>query len=365
LKVIISLQPIANINLKNLSENYDFIKNKVGKCKVFGVVKANAYGHGIVQVAKLLSDKGIDGFCVALQKEIDVLCDNGISKPILHLGKFSYSNLINHKKNVIVTINTVNDINNIQKFFIESGKSIKAHIKFDTGMGRMGFKSKNANEIFLKVSESKGIDLQGVYTHFSSSEIEDSKHTIEQRKKFEEIIKVSKIYYNNLMYHVSNSGGIFSGKLNYYNMVRPGITLYGVSPSGKSNKFLKPVMHFCAPVVLKKKIYRGESVGYNQTFIADDNIEIAIIQAGYADGVPFEFSNNGFVYWNKVKLPIIGKVSMDLFAVNCSNIDIKIGDKITIWGSNDFRIEHITSLTGKHPYLFLVSVSSRVGRKYV
>ena len=124
-------------------------------------------------------------------------------------------------------------------------------------------------------------------------------------------------------------------------------------------------MHLKAPVVLKKKIYKGESVGYNQSFLAEKDFEMAVIQAGYGDGVPTQFSNSGTVIWREKRLPIIGKVSMDLITVDCTNINLNIGDDVTIWGSDYNRIELLSEEVNKNPYTFLTGVTQRVNREYI
>jgi len=363
--VIIILQPKAEIDLDYLRSNYLVIQKMVGDTKVMGVIKANAYGHGAVPIAKALSITNIYGFCVALIKEIIELRESEITKPILHLGKFTAESLPIFNYNTICTINSLDDLASIQKYFSNTGKKISAHVKFDTGMGRMGFHYSHAKDVLAKIKQSNGILLEGVYSHFSNAEEVDSTFMELQRTRFDEIIEIANLIFQNLTYHISNSGGIFTNSQNHYNMVRPGITLYGVTPFGTPHEDLRPVMHFKAPVVLIKNIAKGESVGYNQTFIADKDFDMAIIQAGYGDGVPTDFSNSGSVVWNGKKLPIIGKVSMDLISVDCTNIKIKIGENVTIWGSDLHRIETLSCELNKNPYTFLTGVTQRVKRVYI
>ena len=363
--MIIFLQPHAEINLNNLNNNYSVIQNEVGKCKVMGVIKADAYGHGAVPIAKSLSKTAIYGFCVALINEIIELREHGIIKPILHLGKFPSEYLHIFDSNTLCTINSLDDIDAIENYCIKTGLQISAHVKFDTGMGRMGFHYSDAENVLAKIKKIDGINLDGVYSHFSTAEEVNSTFMELQRSRFDKIIEIAKLIFQDLTYHISNSGGIFSDSKNHYDMVRPGITLYGVTPFGKTDEKLNPVMHLKAPVVLIKKISKGEPVGYNQTFVADEDFEMAVIQAGYGDGIPMEFSNSGTVIWDGNKLPIIGKVSMDLFTVDCTNIDINLGDNVTIWGSGNHRIELLSGEVNKNPYTFLTGVTQRVKREYI
>jgi len=363
--VKIILQPHAEIDLECLRSNYLTIQKMVGITKVMGVIKANAYGHGAVPIAKALSKTNIHGFCVALIKEIIELRENGITKPILHLGKFTAESLSIFNSYTNCTINSLDDLATIQNYFSITGKKITAHVKFDTGMGRMGMHHSQAEDVLLIIKKVDGIILEGVYSHFSTAEEVDSTFMELQRSRFDDIIKIAKPLYENLTYHISNSGGIFTDSKNHYDMVRPGITLYGVTPFFTSHQSLNPVMHLMAPVILKKKITKGESVGYNQTFVAEKDIEMAVIQAGYGDGIPLEFSNSGVVIFNGLKLPILGKVSMDLITIDCTNIDLNIGDNVTIWGSNNHRIETLSGGINKNPYTFLTGVTQRVKREYI
>ena len=361
----IILQPHAEIILENLNNNYLIIQNEVGNAKVMGVIKADAYGHGAIEIAKSLSQTKIHGFCVALIKEIIELRENSITKPILHLGKLPASNLDIFTGSTLCTINSSEDIDVIQNYFINNGIKVSAHIKFDTGMGRMGFHYSQAQEILTDIHQCEAINLEGIYSHFSTAEDTDTTFMELQRFRFDEIVKFSKLLFSDLTYHISNSAGIFQDTRNHYDMVRPGITLYGVTPFGTTHEKLKPVMHLKAPVVLKKKIYKGESVGYNQSFLAEKDFEMAVIQAGYGDGVPTQFSNSGTVIWREKSLPIIGKVSMDLITVDCTNINLNIGDDVTIWGSDYNRIELLSEEVNKNPYTFLTGVTQRVNREYV
>jgi alanine racemase len=363
--VIIILQPYAEINIGNLNNNYCVIQNEVGNSKVMGVIKADAYGHGAVAIAKSLSLTKIYGFCVALIKEVIELRDHGITKPILHLGKLSPENLDIYDENTLCTINSFDDLDAIKDYSIKTGIKIYAHVKFDTGMGRMGFHYSQAQEVMKKIKQSDNIQLKGAYSHFSSAEEINSTFMELQRSRFDSIIEFSNSLFSNLIYHISNSAGVFKDSRNHYDMVRPGITLYGVSPFGRTNKKLQPVMHLKAPVVLKKKILKGEPVGYNQTFVAVKNIEIAVIQAGYGDGIPLELSDKGAVVWNGNKLSIVGRVSMDLITIDCTNININVGDDVTIWGGENHPIELLSEEVNKNPYTFLTGVSQRVKREYI
>ena len=153
-----------------------------------------------------------------------------------------------------------------------------------------------------------------------------------------------------------------------YDLIRTGLSIYGISPLGIHNDNLKPVMEFKAPLILKKCISKGTMVGYGNSYQADGDMDVAIIQCGYGDGIPFEYSNKGFVYYKKSKMPVIGRVSMDLICIDITEVDINIGDYITLWGSisnKETRLEYIAKYFNNIPYTFMIGITNRVKKRYV
>ncbi|MBC8213734.1 MAG: alanine racemase [Candidatus Marinimicrobia bacterium] len=362
------LQPIAEINLGKLQQNYQFIQNTVDKAKVMAVVKADAYGHGAVPIAKSLENAGVFGFCVALHSEIDELISSGITKPILHTGRVQQGILDLCKTGQVrCSVNSIEDFQVVNKFGKNNNSKIKVHIKFDTGMSRLGISYKYSQDILSQIGNYKFIEVEGIWSHLASAEEKDDSFMQLQLNRFKEIKQLAKsLNLNVKFYHIANSAGILKTSESHFNMVRPGIALYGISPLGIPHSNLSPIMDFQAPVMLIKDISDGDSVGYNRTFTASEPMKIATVQAGYADGVPLEFSKSGSVIYKNNELKIIGKVSMDMTAINANNSNLKVGDKVSFWGDNTtHRIEHLSKKYGIIPYKFLNGISKRVKRIYI
>jgi alanine racemase len=363
--VSILLQPRVKIHLQNLRQNFNTIQSQIGEAKILAVLKADAYGHGIIRIAQELEKENVHGYCVALVKEIHDLINASIKKPILHLGRLPKSGLdIFTNPQVRCTINSILDIQVLENLCKSTNTRCIVHINIDTGMGRMGVAFDEFKQAIDLLTKSKYIKLEGIYSHFATAET-NQKMLNNQLTKFLEIksyVQPFQIKY----FHIANSAGMLINKSTHFNLVRTGIALYGVNPIEATNS-LKPVMEFVASVVLKKKIKQGESIGYGQTYIAKQDMEIAIIQSGYADGIPIEFSNTGFVYYKEHSLKILGKVSMDLTCIEVGESNIQEYDKVSLWGCKNqgADIESISKRYNTIPYIYLTGVSKRVKREYV
>ena len=332
------------------------------------VIKANAYGHGAVPVARMLSDEGVHGFCVALGSEAEELINAGIQEPILHLGRISNSYIELYKSGQVrCTINTIEDVSELEKF-VTPNSPIFAHLKIDTGMGRMGVRFEDSEFIMKSLMDIPAIRVEGVYSHFATAEENDTQYRDLQLDQFQKVVKLAKdILPETKYFHIANSAGILNCPDSHYNMVRPGISLYGVSPLGKPHDKLNPVMKMKAKVVLVKKMKAGESVGYNRLYTVQKDENIALLQAGYADGIPVVFSNSGSVEIKGAQYPIAGKVSMDLVAVRCEDGNISDNDEAVFWSGDheNTRLEYLAIKYGKIPYEFLTGVSARVARNLI
>ena len=332
------------------------------------VIKANAYGHGAVPVARMLSDEGVHGFCVALVSEAEELINAGIQEPILHLGRISNSYIELYKSGQVrCTINTIEDVSELEKFGTPNSP-IFAQLKIDTVMGRMGVRFEEAEFIMKSLKDIPAIRVEGVYSHFATAEENDTQYRDLQLDQFQKVVRLAKdILPETKYFHIANSAGILNCPDSHYNMVRPGISLYGVSPLGKPHDKLNPVMKMKAKVVLVKKMKAGESVGYNRLYTVQKDENIALLQAGYADGIPVVFSNSGSVEIKGAQYPIAGKVSMDLVAVRCEDGNISDNDEAVFWGGDheNTRLEYLAIKYGKIPYEFLTGVSARVARNLI
>ncbi len=359
------IYPEAKINLNNFKSNIKYIKSLASSSKVLPVIKSNAYGHGFSELLQTFIDLSIDTVCVATYDEIIDILNQKIELNILHLGKMYLDEKV-YRKNVIFTINSIDDINCIDKFCIKSNRLIRCHLKVDTGMNRMGCRIEDFNKLFKLACESKFIKLEGVYSHLSSSNDTLSVMNEKQIEKFYNLIDQSKK--DNIKYHLLNSAGLLNFSEHSLDSVRIGLSMYGISPLGRINENLKPVMELTAPVILIKNINKGEYVGYGCTFKAKKNMKIAVIQCGYADGIPINFSNSGNTFYMDYKFPIIGRVSMDLICIDISLLKGSVLlDQVTIWGGKQLesRLEVISIKFNTIPYQYLTSLSNRVKRTYV
>ena len=357
--------PTATINFKNFRHNIKYIQSLSKSVELFPVIKANAYGHGYAEIAKILSEESINTVCVATFEEIKEILNLSLKLNILHLGRMTLENSIINNK-VIFTINSLEDIENINNFCSRLDTKIRCHIKVDTGMNRMGCKMNEFNKILELAIESNHINLEAIYSHLACSEDKYSESNKKQILSFNYIKDLTKKY--NLKYHLLNSGGILNYPNYAFDYIRTGLSIYGVSPLGVINKNLKPVMKFSAPVVLIKNVYKGESVGYGCTFTAENKMRVAIVQCGYADGVPRNFENKGIVYYKEYELPILGRISMDLICIDITKVDESVPVKnIIIWGGNhkNSRLEKISEKFNTIPYVYLTGLSSRVKRVYI
>ena len=363
------LQPEADIRLGRLIKNYQFIQSKLSAAKVMAVVKADAYGHGVVPVSKSLTEAGIHGFCVAIVAEIRELIQADIQNPILHLGRISSNELdVYDSGQVRCTINSAEDLDILEDYGRQNSIRIMAHLKIDTGMGRMGIHYEDFVSMMDKLSDSQYIEVEGVYSHFSTAEERDTTYRDWQLKRFNEVVaKAEEILPKVKYFHIANSAAVLTCPEAHFNMVRPGISLYGVTPLGEPHAGLCPVMRMKAPVTFIKEFNAGESVGYNRQYVTEQNEKIAIVQAGYADGIPTQLSNKGEVEIAGRIYPIAGKISMDLVAIRCRDLEITTGQEAIFWGSDNlnFRLETLAVKYKKNPYVFLTGVTKRVKRNFI
>ena len=359
------MQPKAIINLRSFRHNINYIKSKLNSnTNIMPVVKANAYGHGYHKIVKILNDVDINCVCVATIDEAKQIDELNLGIDILHLGRIcsdmikSYVNV-----NIIATINSEDDIKMINKY--KNGK-IRCHIKVNTVMNRMGCDLDKLDSIINAAMHSNYIKLEGVYSHLASSYDVKSDHNAFQIKNFSNII----INYKreSFYYHLLSSGGMINFPEHHLDGVRCGLSLYGISPLNHINENLKPVMKFIAPIVLIKYVNKGDKIGYDCTYIVKERMKIALLQCGYADGIPLEFGNSGHVYYNESKMSILGKVSMDLICIDCTNVDIDLGEYVCIWGDEMNEQTNLNVIAKKFnsiSYVYLTSVSDRVKRIYV
>ena len=350
------------IKKDNLINNFSEIKKYSPNSKIMSVIKSNAYGHGMLEVAKTLKDS--DAFAVATIKEAMFLRKNNINKEIICLQGFSDSCEYKYcsENNIRPVIHEFSQINIIESTAIN--KPIKLWIKIDTGMNRLGFHVSDFFEIFNKCNNNKNIESPiGVMTHLACAD-EDEDNVSELQ-----IIKILNIIEGqNTEISLFNSAGIikYSKKLKHNdNWIRPGLMLYGVSPCTKLNNIhLKPAMTLTAPVISVKDCKEGESIGYGHTYKVKKDTRLAAIGIGYGDGFPRQFSNLGKVYYENNFFNIVGRVSMDIITVDIKNTNINVGSFVELWGDN-INIKEISKLINTIPYELMCNLGNRLNKKYI
>ncbi len=353
----------TEIDLGNFKSNIKELKKFFHpQAEFMQIVKADAYGHGAYQIAKQAIESGAVSLGVANLQEGLLLRYQGIKIPIVILSP-SLENEIEQilENQLIPTISTLDFAEKLN----DKGKC-EIHINIDTGMGRSGFNYLNALENIDKIRKLDNLEINGIFSHFSSAE-EDPEFTKLQSDRFEDIL--SKLDNLPKFIHISNSSGVLTFPNRYTNLVRLGLLSYGIySNTEMKNKVnLKPVMTFKTRITQVKSAKKGDSIGYNRTFVAPTDMEYAILPVGYADGYDFLLSNKGKVVINDLVCSIVGKVSMDMIAVDISKLaKPEVGKEVILLGDSNKSIsaENLTSLYSGLSYELISQIGRRAKRYY-
>jgi alanine racemase len=361
----------AVINLKNLKENYLNIRKKV-KVKIMPVVKANAYGHGVEKIVAALNSlhNKPEYFAVALVSEGVELRKHNVEQPILifePINKDQVDSILTY--NLIPTVFTPQHLE-ILKTKMKKDK-IKVHIKINTGMNRLGSNFKLAFDFVKKVSEDKSFIIDGIYTHFATSDEKDKSFANLQLKRFKDLLiefKKNKIDYG--LAHAANSGAILDIPDSYLDIVRPGICLYGYYPSDQTTESIsiKPVMSIVTKVDSVSSIEKGESVSYGRRFTAGNKINIISVSMGYADGYRRGLTNKAKAIINGKFYNQVGTVTMDRIMFNVENNKIEVSDEVILLGKKGklkFDAWEWARILDTIPYEITCGISVRVPRLYI
>lgn len=365
----------VEIYLSELESNLQKIREMVPiSVKIISVIKADAYGHGIQATATRLMQSGADMFAVANLEEALAIRELGVGWPILILSPLlpiEYEKCLQNE--MIPTISNVDEARFLSKNAHSLKKTCPIHFKVDTGMGRVGSWYEEAVNTFKAIQSLDNISVQGIYTHFATSDI-DLEFTKIQRIRFDDFLKQINVDYSNCMIHADNSAGLDSfDPVNnlYFNAVRVGLIQFGASPRKNSvlNKLIpKPVLSFHTRVGLIKELPRDTPVSYNHTFITKRRTKIAILTAGYGDGIPLGYSNCGKVLINNHYCPIIGRVTMDQCIVDVTDLQtVSVGDQATLIGKQEIQeitLEQFAKDAKSIPWEVLCSITQRVDRIY-
>lgn len=367
----------AKIDLDAIAYNMEQMKQNIRpETKVMAVIKADGYGHGAVQIAEMMERWNyIWGFAVATLDEAVVLRTEGIQKPILVLGCVfpdQYMEMLKHE--IRMNIYTEEMAESISRMAAREGKTAYMHIKLDTGMSRLGFGiNEQSAETIKRISKMPNVNMEGIFTHFTKADEKDKSFTKKQMQEF--VWMTERLKEKNVRFtyeHCSNSAGIIDVPEANFDIVRAGISTYGLYPSeevDKTNVKLKPALALKSHVAFVKEIERGTPVSYGGTFVAKEKMKIATIPVGYADGYPRSLSNKGYVLIRGKKAPILGRVCMDQFMVDVTQIEgVSFGDKVTMIGKDGNEIlpvEVLSELSGRFNYEFVCDLGKRIPRVYV
>lgn len=370
-----SLRTWVEINLDALKYNFDAVREMLPEnIKILAVVKANAYGHGAVGVAKFLEDKA-DYLAVAATDEALELRKNGVNCPILILGHIPYGDYDNIVKyNVTPTISDFYEAELLSKAAVKASVTAPLHIAVDTGMNRIGFKCDDASiEEIKKIKTLPNIEVEGVFSHLAAADMIDKAYTKMQAEKFDDFVsKLEDAGIDAPIKHLYNSAAIADLEKKY-DMVRQGIILYGLKPSDEVEfnniNIPQPVMSMKTRVVQVKNLPAGESISYGCTYTTEKQTRVATLCAGYADGVTRVLSNNGEVLIRGKRAKIIGRVCMDQFMIDVTDIpEVEAGDTATIFGTDGketISVDEIAKKANTINYEIICNINSRVTRVYM
>lgn len=367
----------AAIDLDAISHNIDIIKNKISSdTKIIAVVKTDGYGHGAVPIAKELESKSsMYGFATATAEEALILRKAGIQKPILVLGyvfPYAYEQMI--QKEIRFSVFREDMLKQIEIEAAKQKKTAYVHVKVDTGMSRIGIFPDEAGIQFVsKVLKSKNVELEGVFTHFAKADCEDKTDAYKQFSLFANFCSVleEKLNFSIPIKHCANSAAALEMPETHLDMVRAGIAMYGLWPSEEIKKEgcdLKPAFSLRSHIVYLKTLEAGCEISYGGTYKTSKPAKVATIPVGYGDGYPRTLSNIGYVLIHGKKAPILGKVCMDQFMADVTEIaDVKEGDEVVLIGrceEEEITMETLGNLANRFNYELVSVIGKRVPRIY-
>lgn len=366
----------ANINLDALENNVKEIRRVIkDDTKLMCVIKADGYGHGARKMAMELDKMGADWFAVATADEGVELRNSGVEKPILILGftyPDQYDDLI--KYNITPTVITYDNAKELSDYAAKKNAVLDIHVKLDTGMSRIGIMINDQTvDVLIKMSQLGNVRIQGIFTHFACADERDKSITHRQIEKYNRVIgELEARGLHVPIKHASNSAGIMQFPEANMNMVRAGIILYGLYPSedvDKSVLDLQPVMELKSHVAYMKEIGAGQGISYGLTYVTKRRSKIATITVGYGDGYPRQLSNRGRVLIKGQSAPIVGRICMDQFMVDITDLEnIEEGDEVTLVGrdGNEFiSVEEVADMVGSFNYEFICVIGRRIPRVYL
>lgn len=365
----------AEIDLDAIAYNTRNIKKLIGDKDLIAVVKANCYGHGVIDIIPTLLENGVSRFAVAMISEALEIRDNKITAPVMILGftpLYLGEELINN--NIEQTVYDLDYAKELSKIALTLNKKAKIHIAIDTGMGRIGFlPNEKSIDNITEICSLEGIEVIGIFTHFSTSDEKDKEYSHQQFTKMLSVMDTLKKRGIDIpLKHVANSGAIIDLPDTYLDAVRAGIILYGYYPSDeidKNNLALKPALTLKATITNVKTLEKDMYVSYGRTFKTSNETIVATIPVGYADGYLRKLAENGKVIIKGEFAPIIGRICMDQFMIDVTNIpDVKIGDEVILLGEKNglkYNADDMAKKLDTINYEVTCMLKSRLPRVYI
>lgn len=361
----------VEINLGAIAHNLQEIKRKVAPAEIMAVIKADAYGHGLKEVARVALENNARYLGVSTVEE-GVQLRKQTTTPILVFGGF-FENQIKAclEHDLELTLFDFERAGALSKQAQASGNSAKVHIKVDTGMTRVGVHWQESLDFICRVSELRYVKIVGIYTHFASADAKDKSFAKTQLQRFQKVL--TELEMRNIqipLKHTANSGAILDLPESYFDMVRPGVSIYGYYPSFEATESinLQPAMSFKSQVVAVKQVESGTKISYDSTYETVKQTKIVTVPVGYADGYNRLLSNQGEVLIRGKRYPVVGQVCMDFIMVDIGlENDIQTGDEVVLLGcqgDEEISIYEICEKLNTIPYEFTCMISSRVPRVY-
>ncbi len=368
----------ADVDLGAVALNFRAIERRVGPSrKIIVVVKADAYGHGAVPVARKVREEGAHGLGVGDSHEAIELREAGISGPILILGAIVEGEIEQVVAYDITTcLHSAERAQRLDREARRQGRVASVHLMVDTGMGRLGVRPRRVPELLARIARCPNIRVTGLCTHFSSAYAPDDAFTPVQVKRFDAVVEASRIVLaesGRPLVHAANSAAIFRGRAEaapLYDGVRPGAAIYGLNPGGIFDGLvdLEPVLSLRTQVIFLKDVPAGTPIGYNRSHVTARRTRIATLPIGYNDGYPYRLGNSSEVIVRGQRAPVVGAISMDYVTVDVGGVPgVEVGDEVTLIGSDGgerILVEELARVAGSIPYEITCHVGRRVTRLY-
>jgi alanine racemase len=364
---------LVEVNLTRLTENLRLIRQQVAPAKIMTILKANAYGHGMVEVARHVVSHGADYLGVAVLEEGILLREKGITAPILVLGGIMGNQVpLFLKHNLTLTASSVEKLEQVEAAAAQLDLPARVHLKIDTGMERIGVHYYSADFLLEASLRCQHVTIEGIYSHFASADSTDLSYAHLQLERFQEVLH----FYTRRslplppLRHMANSAAILQLPESYFDLVRPGILLYGVYPSSETSRTIpvRPALTWKSNVVYFKVVKPGHPVGYGSTWQSDHLVRVITVPVGYGDGYFRSMSNKAEVIVRGKRYPVVGRIAMDQITVNIEWDSAYNGDEILLIGESGetaITVDDLAEWAGTIPYEILTNINTRVPRVYV